>query len=206
MHFRMHPQLSSLRKALAVAKSAYLRNKVVLDCFCGTGTLVYAAFISGARRVIGTDIEDWSKFIYPKLREIMLYSFYRKNIVIEWKIDAFDAVRKYEHDVLFTDPPNPFTLTGGCFLSVVRDTGLSGWDLHRMWITRLNKKNLMGKGWQTILYLKRLFELELDRGCRVIVNLFTTNPHGNNKRNLAKIFSRYFKLKQVYETYFELEL
>lgn len=201
--FRMHPQLSSLSKAVQAAKKAFLRDRIVLDCFCGTGVLLYAAFISGAKQVIGTDIENWSFYLYPKLRQIISYSFDKNKIILKWNIDAMESVNTFFHEILFIDPPNPFTLVGGCMLSTIRDLGMSGSDLHNFWKGKLNSKNMMGKH-EAIRYLTELFLKELEKNIRIIANLFITAPHGR-KKSLKKIFEDIgFKLKHISSTYYEI--
>ena len=180
--WKLHPQPSSLKKAREALSRLDVVGKVVLDPFCGTGTLLIAAKELGAHP-IGSDIEDWSANLRPGAEDIEFH----------WGVDALEAVRRFEHDILFTDPPNPFELVGGRLPSAYRDTGVSGAELYKMLIGKLNERNLMGRKAKTIRALLELTEYELARGRIIVMNLF--GPW-------SKYFARRFIIKRLYDTYY----
>lgn len=178
--WKLHPQPSSLRKARTALKSFYLEGKTVLDPFCGTGTLLIAAKEAGAR-VIGSDIEDWSNYIRPEAI----------GIEFHWGIDAFEAVQRFEHNVLLTDPPNPKVIVGGRLLSAYRDTGVSGSQLIKM--LKLSESNLMGKKFKTIKSVIQILKYELEHERIIIINAF--NPY-------KKYLSPLFNIEQIFDSYY----
>jgi len=208
-HYRLHPQVSSLRKAKLAAKFARLEGTHVLDPFCGTGTLLVAAVEVGAEVVIGSDLEDWSSLLRPQLRRLLTTQPLEgdRRIELHWGVSALDAVKRFEHDVLFTDPPNPFCLIGGVLVSLKRDFGISGAELKRMWEGRLSPENWMAGGRRVLWLLKRLIDHELQRGRRVILNVFEVNRWGGERnRDLEEFLRSYYSLRHVANTYYELFL
>lgn len=192
--YRLHPQQTSLRDAVIAAELADLRGQVVLDPFAGTGTLVYAAVRAGARFAIGSDIEDWSEYLRPQLKEVTDYALY-------WRVDAKEAVERFEHNVLFTDPPNPMRVVGSAPISLVRDFHISGSELGRMFENRFSERNLMGKKWVTVTYVVRLIRYELKQGHRVIVHAFKDSGRDFDWR---VILSRHFGIRTIFKDYVEV--
>lgn len=190
--YRLHPQQTSLRDAVTAAELANFRGQVVLDPFAGTGTLVYAAARAGARFAIGSDIEDWSGYLRPQLKEVTNYALY-------WHVDAREAVRRFEHDVLFTDPPNPARIDGSAPISLVRDFGISGPQLKNMF--SFDERNLMGKKWVTVTYVVRLIRYELKQGRRVIVHAFRDSGRDFDWR---VILDRHFGVRTIFKDYVEV--
>ena len=191
--YQLHPQQTSLRDAMRAAELANLRGQVVLDPFAGTGTLVYAAARANARFVIGSDIEDWSEYLRPQLKEVT-------NYALHWHVDAREAVRRFEHDVLFTDPPNPARIDGSAPISLVRDFGISGSQLKNMF--SFDERNIMGKKWVTVTYVVRLIRHELSEGSRVIVHAFKDSKYGFD---WGTILRRHFRVRHLFKDYVELE-
>ena len=175
--YKLHPQPTSLRGAIETAKRADIRGKVILDPFCGTGTILLACMATKAKKAIGSDIEDYSSILRADFSNPFLKTWLRTSTEVElhWHIDAIESIRKFEHDVLFTNPPSPIALLGGTCISVVRDIGLHGSQIHKYWSERVSKQNLMGKGQRTIAYVIKLVKTELSNDKRVIVNLFRQN-------------------------------
>ncbi|KUH33927.1 hypothetical protein APY94_04135 [Thermococcus celericrescens] len=190
--YRLHPQQTSLRDALRAAELAGLDGQVVLDPFAGTGTLVYAAARAGARFVVGSDIEDWSEYLRPQLSEV-------QNFALYWRVDAMHAVKRFEHDVLFTDPPNPARVDGSAPISLVRDFGISGSQLKSMF--SFNERNLMGREWVTVTYVVRLIRYELEQGRRVVVHAFRDSGRDFDWK---KILRRHFHVRTIYDDYVEV--
>ena len=181
--WKLHPQPSSMAKVRRALGNIGLRGKVVLDPFCGTGTLLIVAREKGAR-VIGSDIEDWSEYLRPG----------SERIEFHWGIDALDAIKKFEHDVLLTDPPNPTTIVGGRLPSAYRDTGVKGAQLSKMF--NFSERNLMGKKYKTIKVVIKLVKYELENGRTVIMNAFY--PY---KKYLLPIF----QMRKLHDTYYIVE-
>lgn len=193
--YRLHPQQTSLRDAMKAAELADLKGRIVLDPFAGTGTLVYAAVEAGAKFVIGSDIEDWSGYLRPQLKDATNYALY-------WHVDAREAVMRFEHEVLFTDPPNPTRVVGSAPISLVWDFHISGSELKRMFEGKFNERNLMGRKWVTVTYVVRLIRYELEQGRRVIIHAFRDSGRNFDWR---EILNRHFKLTRIYDDYFEVE-
>ena len=200
-NYKWHPQPSSLSLATKAAKLAGLEGKIVLDCFCGTGTLLVASVRNGAARAIGSDIEDWSLYLRKELLELLKYRIYADRIVLRWGVDAFDAVKKWDHDILFCDPPSPWEILGGSQISVKRDTGVAPNELRKHWREKFSGKNWIGKEYRTIVNIVRLFRIELVNGRRVIANLF----YQNNK-SLARVLVPIFALKHLVGNWYEVML
>jgi 16S rRNA G966 N2-methylase RsmD len=201
--FKWHPQPSSIRKSTMAAKKANVRDKIVLDCFCGGGSHGIASIISGARCFIGTDLEDYS---FCLRKDIARYNFdYQtfgdKTISFEWNVDAKTSISSHVFDILFIDPPNPYQVAGGTTKSVIRDTGMSGSKLTKFWKEKFNPENLINKREDTLLYVKDIFDLTLNMEKRLIVNLFEIK---SNKFSYFEKFKDEFKTKQLFESYFEI--
>jgi len=192
--YHYHPQPTSLSLAVKAAKIAGLGGQVVLDPFCGTGACLYAALRAGARKAIGTDIEDWSAYLRPEVRDLLTHRSLVGEAPVElyWGVDALDAIRSIEHDVLFTDPPNPWDLTGGVCFSAIRETGMGFSDLRRYWRDRLSPRNLMGKGTRAVKYLLNLLAVELRQGKRIMINLFETS-----RKSLIRAVASLFVIKPL---------
>jgi len=199
--YKLHPQPTSLKKAIETAKRANIRGKVILDPFCGTGTILLACMVARAKKAIGSDIEDYNDILRADFGNPFLKTWLRTDTEVElhWHIDALESIHKFEHDVLFTDPPNPVALLGGTQISVVRDIGLHGSQIRKFWSERLSKQNLMGKGQRTVAYVIKLVKTELENDKRVIVNLFR---HGNF--SYKRVFEKVFKIKHLYANWFEV--
>ena len=198
--YKLHPQPTSLELATKAAKAAGLRGEVVLDPFCGTGACLVAAVRARAELAVGSDLEDWSAYLRPELATMLACGSPRVRVL--WGLDALEAVERVEHDVLFADPPNPWAVCGGCWVTVLRDLGLTFYDLRRYWLRpgRLNPGNLMGTGGRAVAYLVRLVKRELARGRRVVLNLFSA--HGDvvrtrGRRSLLPAFSAVFELRRL---------
>ena len=178
-----------------------MRGQSVLDPFCGTGACLVAAVRARAKEVIGSDIEDWSKYLRPELR--ILLACNSPVVRVFWGIDAFEAVKRFEHDTLFTDPPNPWDISSGCWKGVWRDLGLTLYDLRRYWRGKLKPSNLIGKGKKTIAYLIRLVRWELGEGREVVINLFPT--HYDRKRwSLPVVFKSLFIIKHIHGNFYQV--
>ena len=178
--FYLHPQPTSVTPALKAALKAGVRGEVVLDPFCGTGSLVLAAIKAGADRAIGSDIEDWSFALRPELERILSSRTLngRRKVELHWGLDARKAVRRFDHTVLFTDPPDPHDVIGGHKFSMLRElrkTGRfrTGADIRRYWKERFDERNLIGKKKRTIDYVIRLIREELQAGRRVIFHAYS---------------------------------
>lgn len=178
--FHWHPQPTSVAPARRAALKAGIRGEVVLDPFCGTGSLVLAAVKAGADRAIGSDIEDWGFALRPELERILSSRTLdgRRKVELHWRVDAMDAIERFDHSVLFTDPPDPHDVIGGHKFSTLREirrTGLywTGADLRRFWKERLSEKNMMAKKGETIRYVISLIRRELEAGRRVVLHAYS---------------------------------
>jgi len=181
--WKLHPQPSSMAKVRRALDNIDLRGKVVLDPFCGTGTLLIVAREKGAR-VIGSDIEDWSEYL----------RLGSEGIEFHWGIDVLDAIKKIEHDILLTDPPNPTTIVGGRLPSAYRDTRVKGAQLLKMF--NFSERNLMGKRYKTIKVVIKLVKYELDNGRTIVINAF---------RPYRKYLFPIFQMRQLHDTYYIVE-
>ena len=205
MTYKWHPQPTSLKIATIVAKKASMRGQRVLDPFCGTGACLIAAVRARAKEIVGSDLEDWSEYLRPELRTMLECG--SPVVRVYWGLDAMEAVRRFEHDILFTDPPNPWAICGGCWVTVLRDLGLTFYDLRRYWLSKLRPDNLMGKGSKAVSYLMRLVKHELDAGRRVIINLFSAYgdvASTTSRQDLARIFKSLFIIKRVHGNFYRV--
>jgi 16S rRNA G966 N2-methylase RsmD len=118
--YKWHPQPSSIRKATGAALNGKVRGLDILDCFCGTGAHCLAVIKSGAKSYTGTDIEDFSFCIRKDVaRYNANYEYFGDNSIrFMWGIDAKKAVKSFDYDLLFTDPPNPYQIVGGAPISL----------------------------------------------------------------------------------------
>ena len=206
LDYKWHPQPSSLRLATQAAKLARIDGSKVLDCFCGTGTLLVAAIRAGAEKAIGSDIEDWSQYLRPQLKEMMKYSLLGSRIELHWRVDAFEAVERFDHDILFTDPPGPWEIIGGVLISVKRDLGINGNELRKFWEKRLSDGNWINKKHRTVANVIKLFRTEIERGKRVVANLFAQNPWRGTNRSLARVLAPVFDLRHLVGNWYEVRL
>lgn len=203
--YKFHPQPSSRDKCTRAAIAFDFHNQSVLDCFCGCGTHGLAAIQAGVISFRGTDIENYSEYLRKDIARFDSdYTTFdgSKAISFHWGIDAFESIKTYEHDILFIDPPNPYQIAGGTLLSTLRDTGLSGNEISKMWASRFNDSNWIKKKDATIENVVRLVETDLNAGNKVLANLFKIK---SNKFDYANCFSR-FELRQVYDSYYEVRL
>ena len=198
LNFKWHPQPSSLRISMEALRLADIRGSIILDPFCGTGTLLIAAVNNFCEKAIGSDIEDWSFCIRKELKKWILNG--SNKVELHWNIDAKHSIRCFEHDVLVTDPPNPFRIGSLKPYSAKEDTGLFPSELEKFWRDKLSKNNLMGKGFRTIAYVIKLVKTELESGKRVIVNLFKDSAGFNYQ----KYFNKYFNIKHIYGYFYEV--
>lgn len=202
--FKWHPQPSSIRKALGAAKRFEIRNKKVLDCFCGVGAHCIAAISAGASTFTGTDIENYSwclrvdAFKYNQTYDTLFNA--PRAIRFEWGIDAKESITTHEFDILFIDPPNPYQIVGGAPLSMCRDTGLSGNELTKYWKSRFDSNNIINKRDDTITYVKDIISKVRNDNKRVLANLFVIK---SNKFDYSTHFSE-FEIKRVFESYYEV--
>jgi len=202
-YYKLHPQPTSLRNCLEALKRVDIHDKVVLDPFCGTGTVLIASMVCKAKKAIGSDIEDYSICLRADFNNPLLKTYLRTNTEVEihWKIDALESIQKFEHDVLVTDPPSPVAILGGTQISVKRDLNMHGNEIHKFWQQRLSPQNLMGKRQRTIAYVLKLAKIELGKGRRVIMNLFAK---GNFDWKVY--FNKYFKLVKLYKNWYEIKV
>jgi 16S rRNA G966 N2-methylase RsmD len=202
--FKWHPQPSSIRKALGAAKRFDIRNKKVLDCFCGVGAHCIAAISAGASTFTGTDIENYSwclrvdAFKYNQTYDTLFNA--PRAIRFEWGIDAKESITTHEFDILFIDPPNPYQIVGGAPLSMCRDTGLSGNELTKYWKSRFDSNNIINKRDDTIAYVKDIISKVRNDNKRILANLFVIK---SNKFDYSTHFSE-FEIKRVFESYYEV--
>jgi len=196
--YKIHPQPSSLRIATQAAKRAKLAGTRVLDCFCGTGTLLVAAHRAGAFHIIGSDIEDYSFCLRKELRQLMKYKL--TKIEIHWHIDAFDAIERFDYDILFVDPPAPNDVLGGTKISAKRDTGLHGSEIKRFWLKRLDERNWMNKGSKTVSNVFKLLKKGLESNKRVIINLFS-----HREFSYLQAFKPFFEYKRLAGNFYEIQ-
>jgi len=182
-----------LRNAVEAAIKANIKGTRVHDCFCGTGTLLVAAIKAGANYAIGSDIEDYSVCIRKELQEL-------KNVELHWGIDAFDAIKKFDYDVLFIDPPSPNSVLGGTRISVVRDIGLHGHQIRKFWKERFSPRNWIGKGSICIGNVFRVISFGLESDKRVIANLFANR----NGFSYYKTLKPFFRMKHLYANWYEI--
>jgi hypothetical protein len=195
--YKLHPQPTSLTNAINAAKAARIVGTQVLDCFCGTGTILVAALRAGAAKAIGSDIEDYS---FCLRRELYKWLDSGSSVVeLHWGVDALEAIDIFEHDILFIDPPSPVAILGGTQISAKRDTGLHGNEIRKFWTERISDRNLMGKGQKTVSYVIRLVKIDLGRGRRAIINLFA-----QGKFSYKVFFQKVFKLKHLYANWYEV--
>ena len=197
-NYKWHPQPSSIPISTRALKVADVSDSIVLDPFCGTGTLLIAAVTNHAEKAIGSDIEDWSFCIRPQIKNWILSG--SNKIELHWNVDAMDAIKQFKHDILVTNPPHPFRIGCGKTYSAKRDTGMYTGQLEKYWRHKLNKNNLMGKGTKTIAYVLRLVKIELEEGKRVIINLFKDSKGFNYQ----KYFDKYFIIKHLYGYFYEV--
>lgn len=101
--YELHPQLCSLSRVrfISLKLMKMLKDKTILDPFCGTGTIPLAVQVAKPEKVICSDLNDYSAILRPQLRLF-------KNVEYHWGIDVFDAISKFNFDIIITDPPNPF--------------------------------------------------------------------------------------------------
>jgi len=198
LNYKWHPQPSSLSISMKALKLADIRGSIILDPFCGTGTLLVAAVNNNAEKAIGSDIEDWSFCIRKELKKWILNG--NNKIELHWNIDAMHSISIFKHDVLVTNPPHPYKIGCAKAYSAKRDIGLYVGQLEKFWRDRLSKNNLMGKGFRTIAYVIKLVKTELRSGKRVIVNLFRDSKGFDYRR----YFEKYFLTKHVYGHFFEV--
>ena len=203
--FKWHPQPSSVRKSTAAAKNAHIRGAVILDCFCGGGSHAVASIQAGAKKFVGTDLEDFSFCLRKDIaRYNGAYTTFEgeQAVTFEWGIDAQESIRTHQYDILFIDPPNPHQIVGGATKSVIRDTGLSGSKLTKFWKGRLNEKNLINKREETIKTVEEVVIESLSQGKRVIANLFTIKSNGFDYH--ARFCNDGFHPDLVFESYYEV--
>lgn len=204
--FKWHPQPSSVRKSTGAAKNAKgFKGAVILDCFCGGGSHAVAAIRAGAKKFIGTDLEDYS---FCLRKDIARYNteyqtFGEKTISFIWGVNAKQAILNYDYDILFIDPPNPYQIVGGATKSVIRDTGLSGSKLSKFWKPRLNPENLINKREETISTVREIIYFALTDQKRVIANMFRIKSNGFD---YAERFKDEFRLVPLFESYYEVML
>jgi 16S rRNA G966 N2-methylase RsmD len=201
--YKWHPQPSSIRKSEAAAKRANIKGAVVLDCFCGTGSHAVASIRSGAKKYIGTDLENYS---FCLRKEIARYNteyatFGERTISFQWGIPAAESINMHDFDILFVDPPNPYQIVGAYSMSIPRDTGLNGGKLTKFWKERLSEENWINKKGATLENVISLFHSVLSKDKRIIANLFNTKSH--NKFDYFAVMED-FKKVQLFETYYEL--
>jgi len=204
--FKWHPQPSSVRKSTEAAKRATsFKGATILDCFCGGGSHGVASIRAGAKKYIGTDLEDYS---FCLRKDIARYNseyqnFGEKTISFIWGLDAAKSIISYDYDILFIDPPNPYQIVGGATKSVIRDTGLSGSQLTKFWKPRLNPENLINKREGTISKVREIVFFALTDKKRVIANLFRIKSNGFD---YSEQFKDEFKLTPIFESYYEISL
>jgi 16S rRNA G966 N2-methylase RsmD len=203
--FKWHPQPSSVRKSTAAAKNAHIRGAVILDCFCGGGSHAVASIQAGAKKFVGTDLEDFSFCLRKDIARFNgAYTTFEDEqaVTFEWGIDAQDSIRSHKYDILFIDPPNPLQIVGGATKSVIRDTGLSGSKLTKFWKSHLNEKNLINKRDETIKTVEEIVSESLSQGKRVIANLFTIKSNGFDYHK--RFCEDGFKSDLIFESYYEV--
>ncbi len=167
--FYLHPQLTSINTVREVVKRVkhLIMNKTVLDPFCGTGTIPCCIY-RYAEQVICTDIEDWSKYLRCDLDKY--------NVVTEWNIHVLESIKKYKHDVLFTDPPNPSrsfqrSIFPSQKMKAYKYFGIK--SLYKHWKNKnLDPRNLAGKGNITLSVVNYMIKYELYYGRTIIIYEF----------------------------------
>ena len=95
-YYKLHPQPTSLHNCVEALKRADIRDKVVLDPFCGTGTVLLAAMVCRAKKAIGSDIEDYSFCLRADFNNPFLKTWLRTNTEVEihWGIDGLESIEK----------------------------------------------------------------------------------------------------------------
>ncbi len=168
-----HPQICAISTGIIGAKAAKLKGKRVLDCFCGTGTLLYAAAFVGASKIIGGDIEDYTEYLHKEVKSRALSSLNDDHVLeIIYNKPAHEIIKECDFDILFTDPPNPRCILGNSNIRVPRDIGMTGNKIKKMWEDKISPDNLMGKGEITIKYVNNVFRESLLMEKKVFVNMF----------------------------------
>jgi hypothetical protein len=199
--YSYHPQPSSLSKIDKTLDRIDVRGQAVLDCYCGTGTVLASALSHGARSATGTDLENYT---WCLRRELWRYLDNSQlvgdpKLSLYWGVDATVAARTLDYDVLVTDPPNPITIVGGSPISVPRDTGHTGHQLTQFWKERLDPNNLMGAGDGAVEDVVDVISHALDEGARVIVNLFAVRGF-----DYLEAISNRFSVVQIHDSWHEV--
>jgi len=170
-----------------------VHDKTIIDPFCGTGTTILAGLEKNPKLLIGTDIQpDFSETTRYQLTGILnTRSFSEDRILIEYGIDAKEAIKKYPFDMMITDPPNPFMILGWSNMRHPRDLHMTGNEVKKYWESRLVEGNIINKQTETIQYVTELFDIVLSQKKELIANLFATK---NGKWSYLEEF------KDIYST------
>jgi DNA modification methylase len=173
-----------------------INEKVIIDPFCGTGTTILASLEKNPKLLIGTDIQpDFIDVIRYELKGIIkTKQFSSDPLIIEYGIDAKASIRKYDFDIMITDPPNPFMIVGFTNARMPRDLHMSGNEIKNHWKPKLVKGNLINKREETIQYVKELFNEVLDKNKRIIGNMFSTK---NGTWSYLKEFENDFSMDPI---------
>ena len=199
----LHPQSCSKSIMRDVFKKVDIQDKVILDPFCGTGTTILTALEKNPRLLIGTDIQpDFMDVLRYELKGIIkTRKFSEDPIIMEYGIDAKESARKYDFDILITDPPNPFMILGFSNIRHPRDLHMTGNEVKEYWESRLVSGNLINKREETIRYVKELFSDVLLRDKRIIGNMFATK---NGKWSYLSEFQNEFTMTPISGQWYEI--
>ena len=202
-NYLLHPQSCSVSIMEQVYKRIDVANRIVIDPFCGTGTTLLAGLTRNPKLIIGTDIQpDFSETTRHQLVGIInTRSFSEDRIILEYGIDAKCAIKKYNFDMVITDPPNPFMILGYSNIRHPRDLHMTGNEVKKYWEPRLVSENLINKQDKTINYVKELFDEILSKNKGLIANLFETK---SGKWSYYDEFKEGYTLEHLYRHWYKV--